>query len=187
MSGENSLAGLLLFFFSGCLFPTSSCDSIESARPAPAGESDMVLQIVRSFAAFEIVESSSGSHGRGSYSASWLGRELRDGRREVGVGRFVMPPTGELGNKPLKGGDAMRRHAPRSPLRGAKQGVGFKCLDFKACMMEHISYYVSSLGHWHSALAVGTSLISSGSHLQPELWKTPPATLSPASAPEVHI
>lgn len=45
--GKNSLAGLLLFFFSGCLFPTSSCDSIESARPAPAGESDMVLRIVR--------------------------------------------------------------------------------------------------------------------------------------------
>lgn len=37
-----SLAGLLLFFFSGCLLEASSRESIESARPAPFGDSDIM-------------------------------------------------------------------------------------------------------------------------------------------------
>lgn len=40
-----SLAGLLLFFFSGCLLDTSSRESIESARPAPFGDSDMMQSV----------------------------------------------------------------------------------------------------------------------------------------------
>ena len=94
-----------------------------------------------SFTAFEIVEWSPNRTGAGvNRQVACCGNSVTV-VVECMLGLFSIPLAGLL--RMPQGGDAMRRHAPRGPLRGTNLRMGIRRLKLQADM-EHLSHYVSS-------------------------------------------